>query len=265
MASTSGPPVPAEILRRSGFDHQVALFTPPAVPGSQTGRPQRALVRTRKARPSGVRRTHRAQHAPARIRRPARNRRPRPGTGPRLSMALALRQWQPRFGLGTTERAELIQIPRVHLTRHHLVAVRRRERTSRRSWSPASTRSRSTRTSGSATRPVPTRSRSTVPRWTVDRQGGERSRPWCSRCGTRTSTRAGGARAQPALPARPAARRHGDHPRARAGSASSTSQVYNGRRRSVSSIGDNNNIQGGGTYRRIPSCHRRCRSAGSGW
>jgi pyrrolidone-carboxylate peptidase len=101
-----GPSVPAEILRRSGFDRQVALFTRLlcSVPNRQAAA---ALVH---AQGEALWRTatHRAQH-------------PRTGSNAlpatddrglywaRLSMALALRQWQPRFGLGTTERAGLIR------------------------------------------------------------------------------------------------------------------------------------------------------------
>ncbi|WP_350276243.1 hypothetical protein [Kribbella sp. HUAS MG21] len=101
-----GPSVPAEILRRSGFDRQVDLFTHLLcrVPNRQAAT---KLVRTqgellwRTA-------THRAQHAP-----PGADALPatddRGLYWARISMALALRRWQPDFGLGTTERAELLR------------------------------------------------------------------------------------------------------------------------------------------------------------
>jgi pyrrolidone-carboxylate peptidase len=101
-----GPSVPAEILRRTGFDQRVELFTQLLcrVPNRQAAA---ALVRTH-GEALWRAATHRAQHAAQ-------------GTGvlpatddrglywARLSMALALRQWQPAFGLGTSERAELIR------------------------------------------------------------------------------------------------------------------------------------------------------------
>ena len=101
-----GPSVPAEILRRSGFDHQVALFSRLlcSIPNRQAAA---ALVH---AQGEALWRTatHRAQHAPT-------GSDALPATDDRglywarLSMALALRQWHPRFGLGTTERAGLIR------------------------------------------------------------------------------------------------------------------------------------------------------------
>ena len=89
-----GPSVPAEILRRSGFDSQVALFArllcsaPSRAAASVLVRVQgEALWRTA---------THRAQHPQTRTDA-------LPSTDDRglywarISMALALRQWQPRF------------------------------------------------------------------------------------------------------------------------------------------------------------------------
>lgn len=101
-----GPSVPAEILRRSGFDRQVALFGRLlcSVPSRQAAAvlvhaQGEALWRTA---------THRAQHPPAGADAlPATD--DRGLYWARLSMALALRQWHPRFGLGTTERAGLIR------------------------------------------------------------------------------------------------------------------------------------------------------------
>ncbi|HET6743029.1 MAG TPA: hypothetical protein VFH76_29020 [Kribbella sp.] len=101
-----GPSVPAEILRRTGFDHQVGVFAQLLcrVPNRKAAA---ALVR---AHGEALWRaaTHRAQHAP-------RGTDALPSTDDRglywarLSMALTLRQWQPSFGLTTTERAELIR------------------------------------------------------------------------------------------------------------------------------------------------------------
>jgi len=101
-----GPSVPAEILQRSGFDSQVELFSrllctmPSREAAAALVRVQgEALWRTA---------THRAQH-------PVTGTDALPATDDRglywarLSMAQALRQWQPRFGLGTAERAELIR------------------------------------------------------------------------------------------------------------------------------------------------------------
>ncbi|MBP2353006.1 pyrrolidone-carboxylate peptidase [Kribbella aluminosa] len=101
-----GPSVPAEILRRSGFDRQVALFGQLLcrVPNRQAAG---ALVR---AQGEALWRaaTYRAQHAPS-------DAEALPSTDDRglywarISMALAVRQWQPAFGLGTAERAELMR------------------------------------------------------------------------------------------------------------------------------------------------------------
>ncbi|TWD84106.1 pyrrolidone-carboxylate peptidase [Kribbella amoyensis] len=100
-----GPSVPAEILARSGFDKQVAVFTR-LLCTAPNGRAARAIVQ---AQGEALWRTatHRAQ---------------RPQTAPalpptddrglywaRISMSLALRQWQPGFDLGTSERAGLIR------------------------------------------------------------------------------------------------------------------------------------------------------------
>ncbi|GAA1569655.1 hypothetical protein GCM10009789_23890 [Kribbella sancticallisti] len=100
-----GPSVPAEILSRSGFDRQVALFShllcrvPNRAAASALVRVQgEVLWRT------AIHRAHHPQTAPA-----------LPSTDDRglywarISMALALRQWQPAFDLGTAERAELIR------------------------------------------------------------------------------------------------------------------------------------------------------------
>ncbi|NIK59699.1 hypothetical protein [Kribbella shirazensis] len=100
------PSVPAEILRRSGFDRQVEMFTqllcrvPNRDAAARLARAQGELLwRTA---------THRAQQAPG-------DSDALPATDDRglywarISMALALRQWQPVFGLGTTERAALIR------------------------------------------------------------------------------------------------------------------------------------------------------------
>jgi pyrrolidone-carboxylate peptidase len=101
-----GPSVPAEILRRSGFDHQVALFGRLlcSIPNRQAA----AVLVAAQGEALWRTATYRAQHPPA-----------GPDALPatddrglywaRLSMALALRQWHPRFGLGTTERASLIR------------------------------------------------------------------------------------------------------------------------------------------------------------
>ncbi|TDW22494.1 hypothetical protein [Kribbella kalugense] len=101
-----GPSVPAEILRRSGFDRQVELFAQLLcrVPNRQAAA---ALVQTQ-GETLWRTATYRAQH-------PVHGTDALPATDDRglywarISMALALRQWQPRFGLGTTERAGLIR------------------------------------------------------------------------------------------------------------------------------------------------------------
>lgn len=98
--------LPAEILRRSGFDRQVAAFG-------------QLLCRVPDRRAAGVlvrtqgealwrAATYRAQHAPT-------DADALPATDDRglywarISMALALRQWRPDFGIGTAERAELMR------------------------------------------------------------------------------------------------------------------------------------------------------------
>ncbi|GAA1721305.1 hypothetical protein GCM10009745_82910 [Kribbella yunnanensis] len=101
-----GPSVPAEILRRTGFDKHVELFgrllcrMPSREAAKQLIRTQgEALWRTA---------VHRAQH-------PVSGDDALPSTDDRglywarISMALTLRQWQPRFTIGTAERAELIR------------------------------------------------------------------------------------------------------------------------------------------------------------
>ncbi|HEY3558647.1 MAG TPA: hypothetical protein VGL05_14345 [Kribbella sp.] len=101
-----GPSVPAEILRRTGFDRQVEVFAQLLcrVPSRQAAT---ALVR---AHGEALWRAaiHRAQHAPS-------GADALPSTDDRglywarLSMALTLRRWRPSFSLGTTERAELMR------------------------------------------------------------------------------------------------------------------------------------------------------------
>jgi pyrrolidone-carboxylate peptidase len=101
-----GPSVPAEILRRSGFDGHVALFTR-LLCSAPSERAAAVLVRTQ-GEALWRTATHRAQHPQT-----------QPGALPatddrglywaRISMALALRRWQPDFGLGTAERAGLIR------------------------------------------------------------------------------------------------------------------------------------------------------------
>src|SRR5689334_23100137 len=100
-----GPSVPAEILRRTGFDKQVELFSRLlcAMPSREAAK---LLIR---AQGEALWRTavHRAQH-------PVSGADALPSTDDRglywarISMALAVRQWQPRFTIGTAERAELI-------------------------------------------------------------------------------------------------------------------------------------------------------------
>lgn len=102
-----GPSVPAEILRRTGFDRQVALFSR-LLCAAPDPRAAAVLIRTQ-GEALWRTATHRAQ-------------RPQPGTldalpatddrglyWARISMALALRQWLPSFPLSTTDRAGLIR------------------------------------------------------------------------------------------------------------------------------------------------------------
>jgi pyrrolidone-carboxylate peptidase len=101
-----GPSVPAEILRRSGFDRQVALFTR-LLCSAPNERAAAVLVRTQ-GEALWRTATHRAQHpqtAPDAL--PATD--DRGLYWARISMALALRQWQPDFDLGTAERDGLIR------------------------------------------------------------------------------------------------------------------------------------------------------------
>jgi pyrrolidone-carboxylate peptidase len=101
-----GPSVPAEILRRSGFDRQVELFRQVLcrVPNRQAAA---ALVRTQ-GEALWRTATHRAQHPPQGADAlPATD--DRGLYWARISMSLALRQWQPAFALGTTERATLLR------------------------------------------------------------------------------------------------------------------------------------------------------------
>jgi pyrrolidone-carboxylate peptidase len=100
-----GPSVPAEILARSGFDKHVEVFTnvlchlPNRLAAQAAVRAQgEALWR------AATHRAQRPQLAPALP--------PTDDRGlywARISMALALRQWQPGFNLSTTDRAELIR------------------------------------------------------------------------------------------------------------------------------------------------------------
>ncbi|MEV8371503.1 hypothetical protein AB0P21_02150 [Kribbella sp. NPDC056861] len=100
-----GPSVPAEILARSGFDRQVRLFskllcaTPSKAAANALVRVQgEVLWRTA---------THRAQHPQTAPALPSTD--DRGLYWARISMAYALRQWQPHFTLGTADRAELIR------------------------------------------------------------------------------------------------------------------------------------------------------------
>jgi pyrrolidone-carboxylate peptidase len=100
-----GPSVPAEILARSGFDKQVALFdrllcaVPSRAAASVLVRVQgEVLWKTA---------TYRAQHPQTAPALPSTD--DRGLYWARISMAHALRQWQPRFTLSTTERAALIR------------------------------------------------------------------------------------------------------------------------------------------------------------
>ncbi|WP_020388292.1 hypothetical protein [Kribbella catacumbae] len=99
-----GPSVPAEILARSGFNRQVEAFSRLlcAVPS----RAASALVRVQ-GEVLWRTATHRAQHPQTAPALPSSD--DRGLYWARISMALALRQWQPDFGLGTAERAELIR------------------------------------------------------------------------------------------------------------------------------------------------------------
>ena len=101
-----GPSVPAEILRRSGFDRQVALFSRLlcSMPNRQAAAAPRARARRSPLAYGDPPRPARADRTDA---LPATD--DRGLYWARLSMALALRQWHPRFGLGTTERAGLIR------------------------------------------------------------------------------------------------------------------------------------------------------------
>jgi pyrrolidone-carboxylate peptidase len=101
-----GSSVPAEILRRSGFDRQVALFNR-LLCSVHNGHAAAALVHTQ-GEALWRTATHRAQHTPVGADAlPATD--DRGLYWARLSMTLALMQWQPHFGLGTTERAGLIR------------------------------------------------------------------------------------------------------------------------------------------------------------
>ncbi|GAB2643409.1 pyroglutamyl-peptidase I [Kribbella swartbergensis] len=101
-----GASVPAEILRRSGFDRHVALFSR-LICAAPSARAAAVLVR---AQGEALWRTatHRAQH-------PRTTPDALPATDDRglywarISMALALRQWQPSFELSAAERAGLIR------------------------------------------------------------------------------------------------------------------------------------------------------------
>ncbi|MFC0625612.1 hypothetical protein [Kribbella deserti] len=104
-ASPGGQPVPPQILERSGFDDDVERFTRIlcALPGY---RPALAVVRAQGDAlwTTAIRRAQRTQQTPD-----------LPSTDDRglywarISMAKALRQWQPRKPLQAAERAELIR------------------------------------------------------------------------------------------------------------------------------------------------------------
>ncbi|TCM40178.1 pyrrolidone-carboxylate peptidase [Kribbella sp. VKM Ac-2568] len=100
-----GPSVPAEILARSGFDNQVALFGHLlcAVPSRAAAS---ILVRV-KGEVLWKTATYRAQHPQTPPALPSTD--DRGLYWARISMAHALRQWQPRFSLSTAERAALIR------------------------------------------------------------------------------------------------------------------------------------------------------------
>jgi pyrrolidone-carboxylate peptidase len=100
-----GPSVPAQILARSGFDKQVNLFNHLlcAAPNKLAAR----LIVRAQAEALWRTATYRAQHAQAATALPASD--DRGLYWARISMALALRQWQPSFGLSTADRAELIR------------------------------------------------------------------------------------------------------------------------------------------------------------
>jgi pyrrolidone-carboxylate peptidase len=100
-----GPSVPAEILARSGFDRQVTLFRhllcavrARAAAGAFVQVQGEALWRTA---------TYRAQHPQTAPALPSTD--DRGLYWARISMVLALRQWQPGFSLSTAERAGLIR------------------------------------------------------------------------------------------------------------------------------------------------------------
>ncbi|WBQ02024.1 hypothetical protein [Kribbella sp. CA-293567] len=100
-----GPSVPAEILARSGFDRQVALFTK-LLCAAPSRAAATALVRVQ-GEVLWRTATHRAQHAQTAPALPSTD--DRGLYWARISMALALRQWQPHFPLGTAQRDELIR------------------------------------------------------------------------------------------------------------------------------------------------------------
>ncbi|HET6297691.1 MAG TPA: hypothetical protein VFG33_30180 [Kribbella sp.] len=100
-----GSSVPAEILARSGFDKQVALFGKLlcAMPNPKAAE---VLVRVQ-GEALWKTATYRAQHPQTAPALPSTD--DRGLYWARISMALALRQWQPRFALGTAERDALIR------------------------------------------------------------------------------------------------------------------------------------------------------------
>ncbi|ADB32504.1 conserved hypothetical protein [Kribbella flavida DSM 17836] len=100
-----GPSVPNQILARSGFDRHVALFNRLlcAAPNKLAAR----LVVRAQAEALWRTATHRAQHQQKAPALPATD--DRGLYWARISMTRALRQWQPSFGLGTADRAELIR------------------------------------------------------------------------------------------------------------------------------------------------------------
>jgi hypothetical protein len=200
--------------------------------------------------------THRAQH-PRQDRRPARHRRPRAVLG-RLSMALALRPVATplRPGCDGTRRAD--PIPRIHLARHHsthfAAGVRKLLVTG---FDPFTLDA-----------DIRIGNPSGANALTLDGQRGRstatptRSRPSVSRSATPTSTRD---MVENALAPhyRPGPQHAGSRHDGEPGPVGIFDlEVFNGRRRSVSSIGDNNNLWAAArsSLRSSPPACRRGRS-----
>jgi hypothetical protein len=104
-ATPGGPPVPGQILARTGFDWHVAVFTH-LLCRVRHEHAATAVVRIQGEHlwTAATRRTHQTQSAPA---LPASD--DRGLYWARISMAKALRQWTPPFTLTGTERAALIR------------------------------------------------------------------------------------------------------------------------------------------------------------